>query len=184
MCNESKPHARVWLMLVDPSLSNDMKTFLSIIGVRLNKEHCLESSRASNEEENNNLISLNPFDKKTSLLPKMEVPCLLRDPIATLLLIAVNLPLNVEKSVFSCVVSSIFNLVYIQSLLDLIKEFDDEEKEIWSNNSDRSNSMFKEYVGCIVNFLKFTSLLSSKETRNKQNSSNFYMVYFNWKIVN
>lgn len=109
------------------------------------------------------------------------VPTLVRDPIACLLLLMVNLPTNVSKSIFNNIVQALFNLVYIQNLIYLCREFDEQERNNWSNNNTvliRWNS-FKDYVANVINGLKKTNIISHK---NGPVNTNTYYVSTIWSL--
>lgn len=169
MCHELKPHVKQWLMLVNPELYNDVNKLLSCLGVRQNQDE--------------------PIDKaiKDKFITKtQQVPLLLRDPVSTLLLIIVNLPNKVDKSMCSSVVNNLFNMVYIQAIIDLCREFDEEERETWSyhkgDGDDETQAesrwlTFRDYVSNVINYLKSTSILNRKAGSSQQLAfSNYYMV--------
>lgn len=74
MCHELKPHVKLWTMLTGPETVLEGETPL-----------------ASSEEDNG---------QKEVKDKTRDVPLLLKDPVASLLLILVNLPTNVRKSKF------------------------------------------------------------------------------------
>lgn len=162
MCHETKPHAKQWLMLTNPSMSKNTNKFLFKIGVKSNIDNTMEffesestshgGSNFSNLKDSHQSI----LQSRLNNLDKLEVPVLLKDPIAVLLLIVVNLPYNFDKSSllkikfskfinklniclaeYNVIVSVVFNMVFIQAILDFVKELDAEEKEIWSKNTDK-----------------------------------------------
>lgn len=164
MCHEFKSHVKQWLMLINPGLSLDMSKFLLIAGVRSNAAKNTDDALDLGEEDKNNNSKLRE-SKLTAKRPGSnkaeDVPMLLRDPVATLLLIVSNLPLNLDKSLkkkilflffyinfskllslnfgldlFNYVISNVFNLVFVQAVIDLCREFDDDERNTWSNQTN------------------------------------------------
>lgn len=86
MCHEFKPHVKQWLMLISPTLWKYLTAFDSKLNIddadlntEMEDEHQLES-------------------KSININKAQEVPILLRDPIAILLLLISNLPVNLDKS--------------------------------------------------------------------------------------
>jgi hypothetical protein len=86
MCHEFKPHVKQWLMLISPTLWKYITAFDSKLNIddadlntEMEDEHQLES-------------------KSMNINKAQEVPILLRDPIAILLLLISNLPVNLDKS--------------------------------------------------------------------------------------
>lgn len=103
MCHETKPHAKQWLMLTNPNLSNNTNKFLFKIGVKSNIDNTMEFFETESTSNDGTIFS-NLKDSQQSILQsrlnsldKLDVPVLLKDPIAVLLLIVVNLPHNFEK---------------------------------------------------------------------------------------
>ena len=70
MCHELRPHVNFWLMLTNPY------------------ELAMQEELKSSDTDSG-------LKSKTTA---NEVPLLLRDPIASLLLVLVNLPTNIQKS--------------------------------------------------------------------------------------
>jgi hypothetical protein len=178
MCHEKKTHVKQWLMLVNSVLLRDFD--IVILG----------------KEENR--LSLSPMKSAAtssfSVERNQQVPLLLRDPIAILLLTLLNLTLStLDKEIFNHVISSCFNLVYVQAILDLYKEFDEEERANWSKNLNelvsfnlknnskkkflispalfkKSDSKIDDYIGYVINSLRKTNFIKSKT------KSSFFMV--------
>jgi hypothetical protein len=109
ICNETKPHVKQWIMLTNPQLSLIKEKFFEEIGLKFE-------------------IELNQMQKSCE---KKNVPLLLRDPLSMLLLLLVNLPLDVEKCIFTHLVSNIVVLVFVQSIIDLCRIFDQNERDTW-----------------------------------------------------
>ena len=56
-----------------------------------------------------------------------DLPILLHDPVSLLLIMLINLSAHVDISIYQALVSFIFNLVYTQNLLVLIRKLDKEQ---------------------------------------------------------
>ncbi|GIY07185.1 e3 ubiquitin-protein ligase ubr3 [Caerostris darwini] len=72
--------------------------------------------------------AVNVWSRLTGLLPvnrnsltsfDVEVPLILRDPIAILLQIILALPTNIDKAYFKCVIQVLYNFLFIQSLVQI-----------------------------------------------------------------
>jgi hypothetical protein len=207
MCHELKPHVKLYLMLTNPAQlaeeissqfikiklkqfeQNDIKSTNSRIATTtdLTTSPTPPAAGATSVTTTTTISNSNEFEDvfaKTKI-HKPSVPILLKDPIACLLLIIVNLPTNVDKIIFKSIVQSLFNMVYIQNLIFLSREFDENERSNWSNNSGiiiRWNT-FKDYVANIINYLKKTTILTGKKNENAISSTNSnYIVQTIWSL--
>ena len=148
MCHEFKPHVKQWLMLVNSHKNDDSKQTL---------DNSSKSQEKSSSKEGGGGDDDDVPDEK-------QVPLLLRDPIAVLLLLIVNLPQKCDKSVYTHVIASVFNMVYIQAVLDLCRVFDEEERVIWASPTKTSHSSndlerwltIKDYVSNVINYFQTT----------------------------
>lgn len=104
--------------------------------------------------------------KESQLEEKSTVPLLLRDPLALFLLLIVNLPLKLDKSIFTCLVSSVFNLVYVQGIIDLCREFDEEERSIWSDTKSNSSQLKDLIRNVLLNSENKNLFVSTQSNRN------------------
>jgi len=205
MCHELKPHVKLYLMLTNPAQlaeeissqfikiklkqfeQNDIKSTNSRIATTTDLTTSPTPPAAGATSVTTTTTTSNEFEDvfaKTKI-HKPSVPILLKDPIACLLLIIVNLPTNVDKIIFKSIVQSLFNMVYIQNLIFLSREFDENERSNWSNNSGiiiRWNT-FKDYVANIINYLKKTTILTGKKNENAISSTNSnYIVQTIWSL--
>jgi hypothetical protein len=76
-----------------------------------------------------------------------------------------------------------FNLTFIQSIVCLCREFDDEERQTWmrSLNQDSPWSSYKSYITYVANYIEKNGNLFALCKTNKQfneNNSAFFMVGF------
>lgn len=140
MCHEYKPHVKLWLSLIQPAIWKSINAFDS-------RQHNIddadlnilqeETSGVSSEAESAMSTATSALNKSTL----QDVPLLLRDPIAILLLIISNLPVDLESTYFDCLISNVFNLVFVQSAIDLCLQFDDDERQTWANSSNNSDKV-------------------------------------------
>ncbi len=133
MCYEAKPHVKQWLMLTNPMLAKDFNKFMLKSEMRCSTDD-LDVLLADNSSGGGGSSKPPLF---TSINKKFqEVPLLLRDPTALLLLFASNMPSNFDKETFNCIVSSVFNVVFVQAVIDVCKEFDQEERKVWISQGE------------------------------------------------
>lgn len=67
------------------------------------------------------LTGLSELDylKNSLVHVEMEVPILLKDPIALMIQLLFSLPVNLDRTYFKCVIQALFNLTVVQSLAQL-----------------------------------------------------------------
>lgn len=204
MCHELKPHVKLYLMLTNPAqLAEEISSQFIKIKLKQFEQNDIKSTNSRIATTTDLTTSPTPAAGATAVttttttsnefedvftktkIHKPSVPILLKDPIACLLLIIVNLPTNVDKIIFKSIVQSLFNMVYIQNLIFLSREFDENERSNWSNNSGiiiRWNT-FKDYVANIINYLKKTTILTGKKNENAISSTNSnYIVQTIWSL--
>jgi len=128
------------------------------------------------------LVNPNLYNDVKEILPKesqpdakLTVPVLLRDPLAVFLLLIVNLPQKLEKPIFTCLVSTVFNLVYTQAIIDLCREFDEEERLIWSETKSNSSFHLKDLIREVL-------LKTSNKDLFVSTQSNRNVILNNYKI--
>jgi hypothetical protein len=71
------------------------------------------------------------------------------------------------------VITTLFNLVFVQSLISLCREFDEKERSIWcaTNTADTSNWLsFQDYTANMLKAFKNSNVLNS-QVANLQNKS-------------
>ena len=106
MCHELKTHVKIWLSLIDPMLwksFNNTEITQKIDG----ENQSIMDSQGTSSKMVSQICSGSEEKFETKIKKSQEVPLLLRDPIAILLLIISNMPLNLSKRMCS------FKLSYI-----------------------------------------------------------------------
>ncbi len=105
------------------------------------------------------------------------MPALLRDACASLIVLLVNLPTNIERQIFESVVQAVFNLVFAQNVLALSREFDAEERATWAAYESGQDGWcgFRDYVGRLIKSFDGSNVLES-EVANFQKRDITYMV--------
>ncbi len=106
MCYEFKPHVKQWLMLTNPVLAKDFNKFLSKSSLRCSTD----DPEILLGDNSPSIVQYGSINQKFQ-----EVPILLRDPIALMLLIVSNMPSNFEKGKLQI---KFFNLIYINKMID------------------------------------------------------------------
>jgi len=108
---------------------------------------------------------------------RKDVPALLRDACASLIVLLVNLPTNIERQIFESVVQAVFNLVFAQNVLALSREFDAEERATWAAYESGQDGWcgFRDYVGRLIKSFDGSNVLES-EVANFQKRDITYMV--------
>ena len=103
-----------------------------------------------------------------------EVPLLLRDPSALLILILFALPLNIEKAYFSCVAQALYNLTFIQSIsqLALLVPFDPKTESEEKSLSSLS-SIFSCIKSCLERYSNISLDISNPNSSLYKNYSDF-----------
>ena len=183
MCHELKPHVKLWLMLTNPALLAE-EISSQFIKIKLRQ---FEQS----DNKSSLLQSCSTTSASSAEPHKPAVPTLLKDSIACLLLVLVNLPTNVNRAIFNSVVQSLFNMVFVQNLIYLCREFDQHERDNWSvTTGNTGNGMrwvnFKDYVANTINSLKRTNLLVVSQNNNSSGSvssiENVYLQTTIWSL--
>ncbi len=187
MCHELKPHVKLWLMLTNPVLLAE-EISSQFIKIKIRQFEQSDSNKSSSLSSNSNAAA--SASAITAESHKQAVPILLKDPIACLLLVLVNLPTNVNRAIFNSVVQSLFNMVFVQNLIYLCREFDQHERDNWSTTTTTTATLagngngtrwlnFKDYVANVINSLKKTNifLVSPKANSSGVTSSIDHFVH-------
>uniref|UniRef100_A0A2R5LIR0 E3 ubiquitin-protein ligase n=1 Tax=Ornithodoros turicata TaxID=34597 RepID=A0A2R5LIR0_9ACAR len=104
-----------------------------------------------------------PLDDNTSSLTPLEreVPLLIRDISAVLLEIALTLPLNLDKSYYSCIVNFLYTLSYVQALSRLSFRLSESSRVFWKQKSAESQDPFGapgSVLGVLIDHLEHSPL--------------------------
>lgn len=106
------------------------------------------------------LCGLPPKDPVTSLAPmEMEVPVLLKDPIALLLQFVLLLPLHLDQTYFTTTVQMLYNLLYYQVVTQVSCGLTGSERaKIVANASSEAIKNFCDALGLVNECLGHTDL--------------------------
>ena len=116
MCHEVKPHIKLWLMLINPSEWKSMNAFdpkLNIDDADREEASAATATAATSADTHLKSSSL----RELSTTRAQDAPLLLRDPIAMLLLLISNLPVNIDKSILLLLFKRVLSVSYIILLI-------------------------------------------------------------------
>lgn len=103
MCHETKPHLKVWLSLTNPTLLKSFNTYQDEKNINNNSDDNQKMDHeqtSSSSKLSSSILYSSGNAEKGNEKTDQQVPLLLRDPIAVLLLLISNMPVDLDQSNF------------------------------------------------------------------------------------
>ena len=155
MCKETKPHVKLWLQLTQPHVTLDKITR------QTSAPSTATTTTSSTSGARSTLSSEEPAPATTTTTSGggKDVPLLLRDPIASLLLLVANTYATEStatesggadanaNATFNAVVAAVFKMTFVQAVVQLCRRFDADERASWSQ--EHSTASGKHSKGCM-----------------------------------